>query len=405
VAHATLVVARGKERFTASLAIAGGRWRGSVRVLDPARWWPHTHGEPARYQVAIELEEHAIDLGSTGFRTIELDRDGGDFGVRVNGVRVFCRGACWTPIDPVTFAPSADATRAAIAQARDAGMNIAARSAARWSTRTTRSTTALDEHGILLWQDLMFANMDYPEDAAWDRGRPSPRSSSSSRGSRRGPCSSRSCAANSEGEQQAAMSGAGRERWSPALFHETFAVCAAAIGAEYVAVEHPWRRVPARRERGPRVVLRRGRVPAAARRRAAQRGALRVGVPRVREHPRRQRLARRAPRCACTTRCGTRARRATSARCWDFDDVRDSLRRAPVGVEARTVRYADHEPVPSRSARAATGEVMAQTFAEWRRARSVHARRPRVVSCATCGRARAGASSTRTACRSRAGTR
>src|SRR6185503_2024225 len=76
-----------------------------------------------------------------------------------------------------------------------------------------------------LWHDFMFANMDYPEDdvdflklvdaevrqeLARLQGRPSVTV----------------LCGNSEGEQQAAMWGASRERWSPPLFHQRIAALA-----------------------------------------------------------------------------------------------------------------------------------------------------------------------------------
>ncbi|MEO7065025.1 MAG: hypothetical protein ABI082_14785, partial [Dokdonella sp.] len=129
VSQANLVVERGGERITMPLAQRAGRWSGRATIASPSLWWPHTHGEPALYRVALDVR-HAdgsaqIDLGTTGFRNIEIDRGAGDdFLVRVNGVAVFCRGACWTPLDVVSLGASTQAYRDAIEQVRDAGMNM-----------------------------------------------------------------------------------------------------------------------------------------------------------------------------------------------------------------------------------------------------------------------------------------
>jgi beta-mannosidase len=54
---------------------------------------------------------------------------------------------------------------------------------------------------------------------------------------------------------------------------------------------------------------------------------------------------------------------------WDFDDVRDFYLRELFGVDPMQLRYADHERYLMLS-RVVSGEVMAQTFGEWRRRRS-----------------------------------
>jgi beta-mannosidase len=55
---------------------------------------------------------------------------------------------------------------------------------------------------------------------------------------------------------------------------------------------------------------------------------------------------------------------------WDFDDVRDHYVQRLFGVDPVALRVSDHERYLALG-RLASGEVMAQAFAEWRRARSV----------------------------------
>jgi beta-mannosidase len=55
---------------------------------------------------------------------------------------------------------------------------------------------------------------------------------------------------------------------------------------------------------------------------------------------------------------------------WDFDDVRDHYMALLFGVDPVDLRYSDHDRYLDLG-RVATGEVMAQTFGEWRRKRSL----------------------------------
>ena len=137
-----------------------------LEVADVALWWPHTHGAQPRYEVAVEIDGRVMVIAVVGFRTLEVDRGSGGFGLSVNGARIFCRGACWVPLDPVSLQDDPQALRGALEQLRDAGLNML-----RVTGTTTYQSEAFwdlcDELGILVWQDCMLATADPPEDAAF----------------------------------------------------------------------------------------------------------------------------------------------------------------------------------------------------------------------------------------------
>ncbi|MCU1367474.1 MAG: beta-mannosidase, partial [Ilumatobacteraceae bacterium] len=152
------------------IRVVDGSWsvRGSVTLDEPALWWPATHGEPALHAALVDLDfadgsNVAVPLGSVGFRSIEVDTSDGGLAISVNGVAVFCRGACWVPIDPVTLSASPNALRHALRQVVEAGMNMV-RLTGTMVYEQREFYELCDELGIMVWQDLMFANMDYPVD-------------------------------------------------------------------------------------------------------------------------------------------------------------------------------------------------------------------------------------------------
>jgi beta-mannosidase len=162
-AGATLEVGGAAVPLTASVDGDHLHLSGSATVDGVDRWWPHSSGPQPLYPVSVQLGTTRFELGSVGFRTVEVDTAEGGFQVVVNGTPVFCRGGCWYPIDPVTFNASEEDLRRTLTLVRDAGMNM---------VRIPGGTVYEDESffslcdrlGLMVWQDAMFAFLDPPDD-------------------------------------------------------------------------------------------------------------------------------------------------------------------------------------------------------------------------------------------------
>ncbi|MGH3610266.1 MAG: glycoside hydrolase family 2 protein, partial [Pseudonocardiaceae bacterium] len=160
-AHSAALVV-GEQRCELKLG-ADGEAEGELRMSEPERWWPHTHGEPVLHEVKIELDGHTVATQRVGFRSLSWAQDilADGLDLHVNGVPIFARGAVWTPADLVSLAPSDEALRRLLEQARDGGMNML-RVVGTGAYESPAFHDLCDELGIMVWQDLMFANLDYP---------------------------------------------------------------------------------------------------------------------------------------------------------------------------------------------------------------------------------------------------
>lgn len=138
------------------------RLHASVAVPNVRRWWPHTHGEPVLYDIALHIGAERRPLGATGFRTIEphAGDDGKGFGLRVNGVPVFARGACWSSAAPLTLHADDATYGRLLGYARDAGFNMI-RVGGTMTYEADAFHAWCDRLGLMVWQDFMFANFDY----------------------------------------------------------------------------------------------------------------------------------------------------------------------------------------------------------------------------------------------------
>jgi len=376
-AHADVRIAlsRGDCCHTATLMPQADGGLAATLVVDtPALWWPHTHGEPALYQASLLVQGRCLGLAPIGFRSIECRRggpDGPDFALCVNGEPVFARGACWTPLDPLRLHAGPAAYAAALAQVRAAGMNML-RVAGPMVYEHAAFFDACDAQGVLVWQDFMFANMDFPaEDTAFLQSAQAEVQQQLARWQGRA-CLAVLCG-NSEVEQQAAMCGAPRELWAPALFHAHIqAWCAQALpdtpywpssahgGAlpfvpdsgtsSYYGVGAYQRDTADARSSNLRFAtecLAYAQLPEAeaADRLPGGRG-LRVHHPAWKE---------RAPRDLGAG--------------WDFDDVRDHCAARLFGVDMAALRYSDHDRYLMLG-RVAVARTAAAAFSQWRGAGS-----------------------------------
>jgi beta-mannosidase len=378
---ARLVVERGGQRTSAAFSLDrdSHRARARLRIESAALWWPHTHGDPALYDARIEVDYEdasgrhvsVVSLAPIGFRSVEADSSGDGFTLRVNGERIFCRGACWTPLDVVSLsAPRADYAQI-LGQVRDAGMNML-RIGGTMVYESDDFFDLCDEYGILVWQDLMFANMDYPDgDAAFVAGVTTELKQQLERLLPR--ASVAVICGNSEVEQQAAMWGAPRERWQPRLFHEIVPALLAELscGVPYWPSSAHGGAFPHQPNHGTTSYYGVGaylRPLADARLSEVRFATETLGFANVPED---------ATLAAMPGGLGLRvhhpdwklrAPRDLGAG-WDFDDVRDFYLKTLFDVDPLQLRYADHDRY-LRLSRVVTGEVMASSFCEWRRARS-----------------------------------
>ena len=142
-----------------------------VTVPDVRRWWPVGYGDQPLYGVQVEAWAAGDDAswcGRVGFRTVELDTTpdeaGAPFLLRVNGERVLVRGANWIPDHAFLTVIDRDRYARRVADALEANINLLRV----WGGGIYESDDLYDladEHGLLMWQDFLFACAAYSEDA------------------------------------------------------------------------------------------------------------------------------------------------------------------------------------------------------------------------------------------------
>jgi beta-mannosidase len=145
----------------------------SIQVPEPRLWWPNGLGEPRLYTAQAVLKAgRKVDTLRTrfGLRTLELvtepDSIGESFFFRVNDVPVFMKGANIIPLDHFSPRVTGEDYRALFQDVVWANMNML-RVWGGGIYETDIFYDLADEHGILVWQDFMFANGMYPGDSTF----------------------------------------------------------------------------------------------------------------------------------------------------------------------------------------------------------------------------------------------
>lgn len=339
---------------------------GVVSLPDVSLWWPHTHGTPHLHQATLRLGGIKHDLGRVGFRTIEVDRgpDGRGFGLRVNGVPIFCRGACWTTPDIVTLPCDAASYRPWLQAMRDAGGNMV-RVGGTMVYEGAEFYSLCDELGLLVWQDAMLANFDYPTSEEF-RGSLTAELESFLRGTLHNASLAVFCGG-SEVLQQAAMFGVDRESIDDSLYRKIIPLIVASIRPDlaYVSNSPSGGDLPFMPNSGVSHYYGVGAYcrPLDDARRAEVRFASEcLALAHV---PCAQTVAQLAVSTPTDPRWKQTVPRDPGVG-WDFEDIRDFYLGKLFDADALHRRYADFAHYLELS-RAVSCVLMQETFNEWRR--------------------------------------
>jgi beta-mannosidase len=132
-------------------------------VSDLALWWPHTNGTPDRQLLQVFVNGDLAATQQVCTRTVHIDSDANLF---INGRRIFCRGVIWTPPSLTELPRTESDFRPILQRLVEAGVNMI-RVPGNGMYEARAFYDLCDELGIMVWQDLMFSNFDYPRTEAF----------------------------------------------------------------------------------------------------------------------------------------------------------------------------------------------------------------------------------------------
>ncbi len=343
---------------------------GEARVPDAPLWWPHTHGDSTLCDCDLIVETadgaQVVAQRKIGFRALTTP-PGDGFAVEINGQPIYCRGACWTVGDLLKLDASEASLRHDLQLARDAGVNML-RIGGTMIYESETFYRLCDELGILVWQDFMFANMDYPiEDPAFAANIATEAGEQLRRLSAH-PCVAVYCG-NSEIEQQAAMLGLPRELWRNDWFAAQLPKLCEELhpGTTYLPSTPTGGVLPFHTNQGVTHYYGVGaylRSPRELRQADVRFTPECLGFANVPDPTTIEAVMPGSHAVIHDPRWKRRVPRDNGAG-WDFEDVRDHYLRELYGVDPVQLRSSDTTRYLQLS-RLVSGEMMQQAFAEWR---------------------------------------
>ncbi len=139
-------------------------------INEPLLWWPNGYGKANLYKYRLQLltGDEILDIrqGEFGIRTIELNREadkaGSKFQFLINGQKVYVRGANWIPTSIFAGSTKERDYEKLVSAAAEANMNML-RVWAGGYYEDNKFYKLCDKHGIMVWQDFMFACCYYPD--------------------------------------------------------------------------------------------------------------------------------------------------------------------------------------------------------------------------------------------------
>ena len=145
----------------------------TLQIPHPKLWWPNGFGEPALYdyEVILKVNGKPVDTrcGRLGLREVQTFEEpfreesgpGFSFGLKINGEKIFCKGANMAPFEIWLANATADQYRFYLQTCKEANFNMV-RVWGGGPYERELFYELCDEMGLMVWQDFMFASAGYP---------------------------------------------------------------------------------------------------------------------------------------------------------------------------------------------------------------------------------------------------